>query len=95
MYYLIELSDLIGFSNDLRRMGFIFCGKHTLLQHVTRIQVSDPCPLFFYIKLILHRGVDGSNCFSRGHYCWLGSIVIFQGEGMGRPVRSEQLDNYM
>ena len=45
MYNFIELSDLIGFGYDLRRMGFIFCGKHPFL--LTRIQVSDPYPLGF------------------------------------------------
>ena len=59
MYNLIELSDLIGFDYDLRGMGFIFCGKHPLL--LAKIQVSDPYPLVFVIKLILQRGVDGSN----------------------------------
>ena len=34
---------MIGVQDGLKRMGFIFCGKHPLL--MTRIQVSDPEPM--------------------------------------------------
>ena len=53
MYNLFELGNLKGFDYHLSdiqdglkswRIRFIFCGKHHLL--LTRIQVSDPGPMY-------------------------------------------------